>query len=92
MAKHKRTSEAVNIHRYHVDYYKPTLTTTCLSANVSEAEAANITIGIFAAAAYDVAIFTRNQIPMYTGNLNPTWQFWDRVAEAIQKNKGVSNA
>lgn len=79
----KRTSKSLNIYRYHVAVYKPKVTTTYLASNVSTDEAANITIGLFGAAAYDVAIFTRNQIAMYTGNINPTWRFWDSVASII---------
>ena len=33
--------------------------------------------------AYKVALIVRDQIPMYTGNLNPTWEFWNKVARII---------
>jgi len=26
-----------------------------------------------------------NEIPMYTGNLNPNWKYWDNVRSEIEK-------
>lgn len=51
-----------------------------LAVNSTVAATAAILIDHFGAAvAYDVAVFIKAQIPMYTGSLNPTWKFWDDV-------------
>lgn len=32
---------------------------------------------------YKAALIVRDQIPMYTGELNPKWKFWDDVVNII---------
>lgn len=47
-----------------------------LAANKSQEEAASI--------------FIRAQIPMYTGELNPTWMFWDNVICILEMDTTLS--
>jgi hypothetical protein len=50
-----------------------------LAENSTATATAAILIDHFGVMAYDVAVFIKAQIPMYTGNLNPVWKFWDDV-------------
>lgn len=80
--KRKRTSETVNIHRYHVAVYKPT-TLVHLPVDISVDDTAKILIELCGDNAHQVACFTRDQTPNI-GNLKPIWQFWDSVASIIK--------
>lgn len=57
--------------------------------NFSALEVSEMLIDLYQGSFEDAmlcAVLVKSQIPMYTGNLNPVWKFWEDVTKILMPN------
>lgn len=62
-----------------------------ISNQFTPAETAKVLLAHFnnTELAVDCVLLIRSQIPMYTGNLNPKWEYWTDVVRALMPDMKI---